>query len=432
MAPSLSIRPLYIRPICEIQKVSEKQNQQEVEEKEYPAVLRIDCCPEEGEIRNKDEGLVGTSTSPSSENVDLNDDIEDWIYRNQQDEIDKCPSTSKEIENRSKEVMAEVDSNIDQDELWLDNLDDDNNDVIEQLGENGPCELNKQKLSSQHNPSSLNKEQDYEFRRKFLQSAVSSYLQQSIPLENIASSWQKIRFDGSATKHGKKVFPSLEIDMIVCDEDHSNFEDTNSEEDDYSNQSFDTDPKDAKIFLVRMVNQIPLLDGAEASACGIVQGLSRNRRMWNSFGLEVAPLNRSSRSCSQSTHATTSNTFTNDKYSSSSYLFMPTFSLRDSANVAPYFVQNRTHGLFEDDESSFSSDDDSYSKTRRKRKTKKKNIPLLPAGLRLNRVLIIVQLEANPQELPLPTLSKVRFVTKILVYIQFTKEELSSTNLTSL
>lgn len=413
MAPSLSTRPLFIRPICEIQKVHEDKNQQEVKEKEYPTVLSIDCCPEEGKICDKDEGLIGSSTSTSSENGEVNDDIEDWIYRNQQDELDKCSSNSREIRNgseeRSEEIKEEVDSNVDQDVLWLDNLDDDNNDVFERLKENGPCQLNKQKLNSQQNAPSSNKEQDYECRRKFLQSAVSSYLQQSIPLENIVSSCQKICIDGAATRYANKVCPCLEVDMIVCDDDDdSNLESVNSDEDDRSNHSLDTDPKDAKIFLIRMVNQIPLLDGAEASACGIVQGISRNRSMWNSFGLEVTPLNRSTSSCSQSTHATTSNTFMNDKYSSSYYLFMPTFSLRDSANVAPYFLQNRTHGLFEDDESSCSSDDDNYSETRRKRKKKKTNIPLLPAGLRLNRVLIIVQLEANPQELPLPTLSKGR------------------------
>ena len=417
MAPSLSTRPLFIRPICEIQRVHEERNQHELKKKEHLTALSINCGPEEGEPCEEDKQLIGSSTcstcSSSSKNAEVSDDIEDWIDKSQQDELEECLFTSVDIRHKSGEENEELDSTSDEGVLWLDNLDDDDNDAIEQLQVNDSSQLNQQKLTNQQNTPSPNKEQNYECRKKLLQSAISSYLQQSIPLENIVSSCQKIRIDGTAERNGNKVYPSLEVDMIVCSDDESNHGSEHSEEGDNSNDSLDMDPKDAKIFLIRMVNQIPLLDGAEAHACGIVQGITRNRSMWNSFGLEVNPLNRSTTSSSQPTHSTNSNIFTNDKYSSSHYLFMPTFSLRDSANVAPYFVQN-THGLFEDDESSCSSEGDSYLGTMQKRK-KKKKISLLPAGLRLGKILIIVQLDANPQELPLPTLSKVSLLMDFLL-----------------
>ena len=44
----------------------------------------------------------------------------------------------------------------------------------------------------------------------------------------------------------------------------------------------------AKCMLVRMVNGVPLLDSAEASACGLVQGMVQQQSTWNSFGLHIS------------------------------------------------------------------------------------------------------------------------------------------------
>jgi hypothetical protein len=101
--------------------------------------------------------------------------------------------------------------------------------------------------------------------------------------------------------------------------------------------------------------------------------------------------------------------------------------LKDSAQVASYFTQYQAHCLFEEefdeDESIHNSDnDDTYEKDARKRK-KKEKVLLLPAGLRLGKILIIVQLNANPTDLPLPTLSKVSIKN---MYLFFCTKSISS------
>jgi ribosomal protein RSM22 (predicted rRNA methylase) len=133
-----------------------------------------------------------------------------------------------------------------------------------------------------------------------------------------------------------------------------------------------------------MVNQIPLLDGAEASACGLVHGVS-NKVVWGSFGLHVA------KSSDSDMHSWT-----------------PHFDVRDSDQLAPFF-QSQTHRLWEARQEQ--SDEDLVEEEAKKRKRHlATRSSLLPAKVRLGHIIVVVHIRAAPSSLPLPTLSKVREV----------------------
>ena len=214
---------------------------------------------------------------------------------------------------------------------------------------------------------------------KDIQRAVSCYLRCNIELRNVAHSIQYIRNGKRRTKNS----PTLEVDLIVYEKDDN----------DGDNEEANNNPEmpSAQMTLVRMVNRIPLLDGAEASACGLVQCLASKKSMWASFGLSA-------------NHGT-------DLTAQDLRLFVPTYNVRDSDSVASFFHNRNPHQLFEmhdndvgnTDESGRSGDEEDS-----KPKSNMRSMPLLPAHLRLGKVLAIIQIHAQPSSLPLPTLSKSR------------------------
>ena len=149
----------------------------------------------------------------------------------------------------------------------------------------------------------------------------------------------------------------------------------------------------AKLQVVRMVNGIPLLDSPEAVACGVVQKISNNNSTWNSFGLDV--------SWTKGDNGTKENQPSNDTL---------TFDVNDSAQVAPFFRHSTHALFQErQDYSESSSDDNDFDPdTVTKKRKKERNVTSLrPAALRLGDILMVVQIRAKPSALPLPTLSKV-------------------------
>ncbi len=261
------------------------------------------------------------------------------------------------------------------------------------------------------------RQEDARKRRVQMQQSISSYLKKPIELMNVAHSHQKIRrhsLNNTSSNPLSKETPSLEVDVIVseCDEDNDEVEGTiirdhNSTPlpQDHAEIDPNHDRSKAKVMLIRMVNRIPMLDGAEASACGVVTGLQQ-KSLWNSFGLDISSMS----SCSNSIPTS----------SLHQALHVPTFSLADSAHIAPFFSQ--THELFgdnvltDDEDSDINSDGDNddddddiedMAEYGRKRKRNRKSLFHKPAGLRLGNVIVIVQLNAKSSQLPLPTLSKV-------------------------
>lgn len=225
--------------------------------------------------------------------------------------------------------------------------------------------------------------------------AAQIYLGRSILLKNVAHTVVPIRFEKNFTCNG----PKLEVGIIVHEEAHDDEDEEGEVEGE--EQEMRAADETGKLVLIRMVNRIPLLDCSEAAACGLVQGIVTKKRMWRSFGLEVS-----------------SRTEPKNK------MKLPTFHIRDSDQVAPFF-QKRVHEAFHDD--SESEDQHSYAESlseedenasdnsthvfRRKRKRVKRRDILLPAKVRLANVLVILQIHANPALLPLPTLSKVSYFT---------------------
>jgi hypothetical protein len=204
-------------------------------------------------------------------------------------------------------------------------------------------------------------------QRKAIFQAAQSYLQHPVKLKNIAHSVQPIRL--GEDWNGPHA-PKLEVDLIVCPHEEG------------STETNDTDRESkASIQLIRMVNHIPLLDGAEATACGLVHGIS-NKTVWGSFGLHVT------KSSDSDMHSWT-----------------PQFDVRDSDQVAP-FLQSQTHRLWEARNEQEEPEDETEAKKRKHAMFSRSS--MLPAKVRLGCIVVVVKIRAAPSSLPLPTLSKVR------------------------
>jgi hypothetical protein len=225
--------------------------------------------------------------------------------------------------------------------------------------------------------------------------AAQLYLGHPLKLMNVVHALVPIRVEGHHPTDTS--CPKLEVDLIVQGEDGEG-ESADLEADDDDNDDDDTEmiggggSGSAGMLLVRMVNRIPLLDGAEAVACGLVQGLAAKKRVWNSFGLDVTL-----------------------HYDSNNITKLPTFQVRDSDQVAPFF-QTGAHVLYEEDEEELdeqNEEDDSVTEDGKergdasKRKRNRMRRVLLPAKVRLGKIVVILQIHAEPTALPLPTLSKV-------------------------
>jgi hypothetical protein len=251
--------------------------------------------------------------------------------------------------------------------------------------------------------------------------AAQVFLGRAIDIENVAHVIVPIRAKKAKGKAKRKnqanVGPKLEVDVIVHGPDDefdeyakdTDFGDARSgSDDDESATMLDnimskvggpTGNPSASMVLVRMVNKIPLLDSAEAVCCGLVQGLASKKRMWNSFGLDVGL-----------------------KHDPTNVGKLPTFELRDSEQVAPFF-KNGAHNLLEknDDEESDTVSDDEFDEENAlegiKRKRRPKRRHLMPASVRLGNVLVIAQIHAEPTTLPLPTLSKVCLLQNTLTSV---------------
>ena len=185
-----------------------------------------------------------------------------------------------------------------------------------------------------------------------------------VKVENVASSIRSIksfREEGVSTREDKdkESTVELEVSMAVCPD-------------------FDHDEQTATLQLVRIVNDVPIIENAEAHSCGIVHGVA-NKQVWGSFGLDIERIATRTQELSSS---------------------VPSFQLRDSNLVAPFINKNTNHKLLKED------NDDSGRK--RSRRGVGASNDLLPANLRIGTILVLVHIRANPSALPLPTLSKGR------------------------
>lgn len=192
-----------------------------------------------------------------------------------------------------------------------------------------------------------------------------------LKLKNVARSIQFIRTGRNSTADGSaaKCAAQLLVDFIAC-----------VDPDDLGSESTD----DCSIIkMIRMVNGVPMLDSAEAHACGLVHGLAKCKAVWSSFGLQV----------SKSSHSPSNEP--------------PSFELRDSTQVMPFIRwDNHRHRQLDQDDGEEDNEDDQTRERKRGRSPGATN--LLPARVRFGQVLVVVRIVATSSALPLPTLSKGR------------------------
>jgi hypothetical protein len=248
--------------------------------------------------------------------------------------------------------------------------------------------------------------------RRAVWKATSQFLGREINFDNVSHAVIPIR--STRMKRKSHYEPVMKVSIVVagpdddldqndleiqsCDEEY-NIEAEKISSDDFgeSNSCRNINPS-ASMQLVRMINNIPMLDTSEACACGLVQSVASSKRMWNTFGLEVNSI---------PTKGNVSNA--------------PTYSVRDSDQIAPFF-SSRSHSLLV---SGYNGNEDQRKeisdKSRSDTASCRIHTVLLPAAQRLGNILIIAQIQAEPSILPLPTLSKVRRSCVLL-----TKEIMSS------
>jgi hypothetical protein len=271
---------------------------------------------------------------------------------------------------------------------WTEGLEYDEEEKVETGSQSSRQESSHSSDDDDHDDNPLNDDE-----RTRIWKAAQLYLGHPLRLMNVVHALVPIRVDGHRPTDAS--CPKLEVDLIVHGEDGEGASadlEADDDDDDDDTEMIGGGGSGAGMLLVRMVNRIPLLDGAEAVACGLVQGLAAKKRVWNSFGLDVTL-----------------------HYDSNNITKLPTFQVRDSDQVAP-FLKTGAHVLFEEDEEELdeqSEGDDSITEdgTERgdasKRKRNRMRRVLLPAKVRLGKIVVIVQIHAEPTTLPLPTLSKV-------------------------
>ncbi len=247
------------------------------------------------------------------------------------------------------------------------------------------------------------REGEEEKRKEWMCKAAQHYLGRTVQECNVAHSIVPIRGIALPSSHTTKQktskrtatadMPMLEVDLIVCGgiESEKDFEEI-SNQDPFS-ETESTPDDSAMITLVRMVNRIPLLDSAEAEACGVAQSIASKKRIWHSFGLEVnriAP--EPGTNCAKRLQ----------------------FAVRDSDQVAPFFHKSNhsrkhvTEDETDDDDGGSSDEPELRPNNTLRRRRKKGHVALLPAAQRLGNILAVIQIHAKPSTLPLPTLSKGR------------------------
>ena len=230
-------------------------------------------------------------------------------------------------------------------------------------------------------------------RHEFTSAVQSFWPDCNIVFENVARSVHNIRnFNDETTpfvgeEAQRRSVAQLEVSMAVCpDLDHDEKSDSGAD----SLASIPNDlpsgnAKTATLQLVRIVNDVPIIENAEAHSCGLVHGTA-NKRIWGSFGLDIE---RSATVAPDSGVST------------------PSFLLRDSGLVAPFINKNGNHKQLEADD--FGTNHEQSYESNRKRRTMGGSPPrdLSPANVRVGTILLVVNVRANPSSLPLPTLSKV-------------------------
>lgn len=298
----------------------------------------------------------------------------------------KAPTLSRvplfiEPSSRSSTVSASAQQDSEDESGWRDGFseDEDLDHPKDALGQ----ERSEPKKKLQADQKEITREN----RKRDIRMAASRFLDRPVELANVAYEIVPIQTKGKKTKRKRSTseIPTLEVALIVhgptVPEEEENYQSSNElEERGRDDEAPPEPPTEAKMTLIRMVNKIPLLDSAEAAACGLVQSLAAKKRIWNSFGLELT-LDMESISKSMA----------------------PRYDVRDSDQVDS-LIKRGVHDLLDSSQKQKDANDTEINEDHEEGV----GFRMLPAKIRLGNILVIVQIHAKPSTLPLPTLSKVR------------------------
>ena len=439
MAPTLSLQPLYIIPPKQIEKIIDQSSQSV--KTEYN---KVDTPGEESKIcSNDNRNHIGCvqNEGDAKNNVKITTSIDqtcdEYIYGDWNDGMDD----SIHIKNPEKYDIHALNPlpQTTRDQHFSETM---QNNQIEHNQKSANIQTNDESKAelkmSNDSKVKLNKYDEDLYKKKQILRAVQRYLNRTIELENVAYSSQRIWKNPKKSQKNNfmsNCSPMLEVNLIVCGNNENNDDsiydiasDVENSSDDYIQNnnplitSSDFNPSVAKLILVRMVNNIPLLDGAEAHACGLVRGLSSRNSLWNNFGLEMSCIDspNAERQYETKDNKNVGKKINYDSSISTLDIHIPTFAVKDSVQVLPYF-QSSTHALFEKENTVETNgkenaswnefprnlDESEVSKRTGENETKRNIYRLLPAGLRLGNILVVVHIHAESSALPLPTLSKV-------------------------
>ncbi|KAL7576516.1 hypothetical protein ACA910_018015 [Epithemia clementina (nom. ined.)] len=419
MAPSLSHIPLYVQPVHEEEAAAADQRRNKslgLKDSDNesscskPSHHPHSPSTESGKNPSSKRSTRRVSTSPIQQQPKDDEGNEDWIDPMDLplgDDQPKLPSSHCHLHDEVEEFKD-----------WVDPMSMPLEEDLPFLLPSGTKE--PEDLSTGHRSDSscsiFNKWKKksltvspQDLIRSRLHRAAQKYLGREVDLKNVAHATVPIRQPAppyaTATAAAVQPFnewPQLEIGFIVYNH-HAD------DSDDVPENRPDQNAASAEMTLIRLVNSVPLLDSAQAVACGLVQGLLEMQKVWHTFGLTVTPHpgRRRGSTC------------------------LPTFQVKDSDQVAPFFQQHHTHKQHrQDDATSFVSEEDdeeeeenqsagsnedrdAVSKSKRRRRKQRRAVShgsdwLRPAHSRLGNLLVICQLHANPSRLPLPTLCKGR------------------------
>lgn len=297
-------------------------------------------------------------------------------------------SSSDDIESRQSTNQRESNGGTSRDapksDEWKDLLDDDgSNEESDSAGKKSLVGETKKLVDCCDNE-----------RTEFANAVQSFWPNSNVKIDNVARSIRPIRHLNeevlSNKEDGEESKAELEVSIAVCPDfvNDQNRDCTVDSSVTISNDALLGDEQAARLQLIRIVNDVPIIENAEAHSCGLVHGIA-DTKLWGSFGLDI----ERSVTTSQSTKAST-----------------PSFRLRDSNLVAPFINKNANHRLLGESNDDEDLDQRSNEKNRkRRRRGVHASNELCPANVRIGVILVVVHVRANPSALPLPTLSKVRF-----------------------
>ena len=269
---------------------------------------------------------------------------------------------------------------------WEDLLDSDGSEEEEKFKETGTL-VNEKKWRD------CSDERD---RRNFSNAMQSFWPNCNVAYNNVARSVRIVKNvsdekESTGKEKQEDSVVQLEVSMAICPglENDKKSDSTVDSNFTASCNALSGDVKGASLQLVRIVNDVPIIENAEAHSCGLVHGVA-NKRTWGSFGLDIERSVTISAETSLST---------------------PSFVLRDSSLVAPFINKNAKHKQLDAVDCETDHDRNTELKGKRRRRGALTSNDLCPANVRIGTILVVVHVRANSSSLPLPTLSKVSFNT---------------------